>query len=674
MSGTRSKKQRDTIQKHDRILYKQSMSLFAMKKGVFCKVLVSLLFLFLVFVSIVAASNNTNTNVSNTTLASKNTTPAPLVPPSSTKQTPTLSTQADSSAVDKAYTCLQGLVANKSSFSLEEAAFGMLALGSNDKLVRTIQSTKHEREACWPKTGCTIRDTALVALAYQRSGMQTSEIESWLQSKRITPRELFWFLEIDTAQHTSASCSIKYDGRSYTTNIQEDMKFSEDAGSCLQLSPSGYWLAVSPSCIGKAFEVSCDKDFVTALIYQKNGGETVYVSSETHAAASLGTTVESVNVSCLSTGGGCDYQGTLWATYALQKLNKNTAPMLPYLVALADDTTKYFPSAFLYLLTRDPDKEYYAQLLQQRKQNQFWEFVGNGYTRFYDSSIGVLALLSSSGGASDAARTQAYLLNVQTKEGCWNNNNFRDTAFVLYAGWPRAGVITPGGGTPARFPQCSEGSFSCERLSECLEAGGIKQNSYECQGGSICCSVKVQRPSCASQQGVVCKANEQCDGSVSASSDGQCCIGSCSAVVKENACEAAGGSCASSCGSDERELSESCAATNAICCAPKEKVGSSWLWIILLLVLIVLVVIAILKRDALRFWLFKRTGKASSSPISRPAVPPAGASMYPRPPLRPSPPGFARPPLRPSARPTPSSRDKNSELEETMRKLKEMSG
>ena len=261
---------------------------------------------------------------------------------------------------------------NKSAFSLEEAAFGVLALGAQDKLIKTIQSTKSDRESCWPKAGCTIRDTSLVALAYQRAGMQTADIEQWLQSKRITPRELTWYLEVDTTQHEPSSCTVKYDGRSYTVNIQEDMKFSDSAGSCLQRSASGYWMTISPSCVGKVLEVSCDKDFITTLIYQKNGGETVYVSSETHAAASLGTTSESVNVSCLSTGNGCDYQGTLWATYALHKLNKNTASMLPYLVALADDTTKYFPSAFIYMLTKDPDKEYYGQIIQQKKQNHFF--------------------------------------------------------------------------------------------------------------------------------------------------------------------------------------------------------------------------------------------------------------------------------------------------------------
>ena len=645
------------------------MPVFGMKKGVSIGVLI---FFVLLIGGIVSAINETEINKTNAvgvTPQNKSAPSAPLIP-KTTQTTPLISSQAESAKVEQAYTCLQNQVSNKSTFSLEEAVFGVLALGSQDKLLKTIQGTKSEREACWPKTGCTVRDTALVALAYQRAGMQTTDIEQWLQSKKITPRELTWYLEVDTTQHVPASCTVRYDGREHQVAIQEDMRLSDDVGSCLQRSASGYWLTISPTCIGKSFEVSCDKDFVTTLIYQKSEGETIYVSSETHAAASLGTTSESVNVSCLSTGGGCDYQGTLWATYAFHKLNKNTALMLPYLVALADDTTKYFPSAFLYMLTKDPDREYYGQILAQRKENQFWEFVGNGYTRFYDTSLGVLAL-STGSGTSDVTRTQAYLLNVQTKEGCWNNNHFRDSAFVLYALWPRSRVAVSSGS--AHLPQCSEGGFSCERLSECLEAGGVKQNSYECQGGSICCSVKVQRPSCVSMQGTVCKTTEQCEGSASASSEGQCCVGSCKEVVEESACESAGGTCSSSCGTDEKEISEVCGVPNALCCVQEKSNGISWLWILILLVLIVLLVIGIVKRDALRFWWFKRRGKAGNSPVIRPSVPPSGSPVFSRPQGRPMQPQWlARPGMRPSTRPTQPSKD--HEMEETMRKLKEMSG
>lgn len=642
-----------------------------MKKGV--GFIVSLCAL-IVLLTLASATNHTTTNTTVNTSGTqvKNTSPGSLIPSGTQNTGPVFSSQAEGTKVESAYACLQGQVANKSTLSLEEAVFGMLALGAQDKLTKTIQAAKHDREACWPKNGCTIRETALVALAYQRSGMQTSEIEQWLQSKKITPRELTWYLEIDTTQHEPTTCTIKYDGRDYSVSITDDMKFSDDAGSCLQRSPSGYWLTIASSCMGKAIDVSCDKDFVTALIYQKIGGETVYVSSQTHAAASLGSTRESVNVSCFSTGGGCDYQGSLWATYAFHKIGKDTTALLPYLIALADDTTKYFPSSFLYMLTKDPDKEYYGQILQQRKQNQFWEFIGNGYTRFYDTSLGVLALTTGSGGTGDADKTQAYLLSVQGREGCWNNNHFRDTAFVLYSSWPRSKFVNPIVNTPL----CSEGGFSCERLSECIEAGGVKRDSYLCTGGSICCSVKVQRASCASQQGKVCTASEQCEGTFASSSDGQCCIGTCSAIPVENACESAGGTCSSSCGSGEKETSEACAAPNAVCCIEEgDNGGSLWPWILTLLILIVLIAIAIIKRDAIRFWWFKRRGKASSTPIMRPGGPPSGglgAPQY-RPMSRPMlpPGGYARPGMRPAARQAPS---KDNEMEETMRKLKEMSG
>ena len=615
-------------------------------------------------------SVNTSANVSTPSTGS-GTTGARVVPTT----TGGSGQQNEQAKVDAGYRCLESGVANKSAFSVEEAALGMLALGAQKKLADKLAESKAEREACWPKQACTVKQTAQALLAQQRVGGQTADIERWLLSQRATPSELSWYLEIDSTQGT-ASCTIKYDGRDYNVNILENMKLSDDAGSCLLRSQSGYWLRVANVCMGKTFDVSCDKDFVTALIYQKTSGEVVYVSSQTHAASGFGTTSEQVNVSCFSTGTGCDYEGSLWAAFALQKAGKDISHIKPYLIALVEDNARFFPAAFLYVLTSDND--YYSQIVQQRKQNQFWEFIGNGYSRFYDTALGALALGSGSTGGNELAKTQSYLLGVQTKEGCWNNNNFRDSALVLWSAWPRkGGGIEP---KPGNLESCVEAGASCERISECVAAGGVKKNNYECPaGGSVCCSVKVKKETCASQNGRLCAASQRCDGGVFPASDGECCLGLCveQPVPQPGACEAALGTCKAACEKGEKEVSESCerssAARDSVCCVAAEKpAGSLWIWILILGILIVLLVIAIVKRNAIRMWMFKRRGKVTSAPVMRPGFPPAGgaALRYGRPQQR-MPMGTPR--FSTPAAPAAPRREKDTEMEETMRKLREMS-
>ena len=98
---------------------------------------------------------------------------------------------------------------------------------------------------------------------------------------------------------------------------------------------------MADKCLEKEFSVSCDQDFITALVYQKNTGSTVFVSSETHSSVSLGTTTEKVDSRCFSTGNKCDYEGSLWASIALAKVGEDVSQYIPYLLAFSGDNQKY---------------------------------------------------------------------------------------------------------------------------------------------------------------------------------------------------------------------------------------------------------------------------------------------------------------------------------------------
>ncbi len=582
-----------------------------------------------------------------------------------------LKTDIDSDAsVEKGYQCLNDQIVNKSRFSLEEASFITLAVGSKDNVLKVITDSKSASH-CWPKTGCTLKDTARVAMAYNKIGKGTEDVEKWLSSRNASTTELGWYLEIDTEEKSAAECTIRYDNRSYKASIHDDMTVTGALGSCL--SAQGYWPRISNNCLDKAFEVSCNKDFITTLLYKKNTGDTIFVSYDTHSAPSLGTTQEKVKSKCFKTGTGCDYEGSLWAALAMQKLGNDVSDYIPYLSALAEDNKQYFPEAFLYILNGGDD--FYNQIVQSQKRGQYWQVGGTSQNFvFYDTSLAMLALSSSS--AAELGNAKNYLFNIQGKNGCWNNNNLRDTAFILYSGWPKDGAVSGNIGGKTTL-LCEPGKGYCANRDACLNSAGSVFSGYECttKFSDVCCSVNAQLISCSektSGKGKICGASEQCSGTSEAALDGTCCLeGSCIPVEQQTACESDGGICRSFCDSGTEETgTASCGDSIKICCLSKKVNESSFgtILLILLIILIALAVLAIIYRDNLRLWWFKFRGRAGSSPASRPSGPPGPEGQGMRRQLQSSRPSF---PMMQRAQARPRSRD--SELDETLRKLKEMS-
>ncbi len=589
----------------------------------------------------------------------------------STSNAPGSST-SDNAGVEKGYQCLESQTKDKtaSQLSLQDAIFSTLALGSRANLQSKIDSEKKPGESCWPKAACTIKETAQVMLAHDRSGKNAKDIESWIISKNSTSGDLIWYIEVDIQNHQQAECTLTYDGSQRKINILNDMKIEGNPGNCFSISGSGYWLTARENCFNKEIQISCNQDFITAQIYEKKAGSgTLYVSSTTKSAAALGSTTEKIDSRCFKSGNACDYEGTLWAALALHKAGKNIDAYVPYLLALAENNQKYFPSAFIYSIIGGEDQ--YTQIIQQQKQGRSWKIIGSPYNEFYDTSLGMLALGSSSASLGELESTKNYLLSIQGKDGCWNNNNIRDTAFILYSGWSKAGTLaSPGTGSTL----CEQVSGqSCEIANECIDSGGRILSNFQCSGGSVCCSQAVNKPSCREQRGIICSLSQICDGrAVQASDSGICCLDACIEEETENTCEIFGGTCKSSCEDDEEtDEANTCSSENQVCCIAKEKKkGSIWIWI--LLILILLLIIAILFRNKLRVWWYKYKGKAKITPVTRP---PGSSGMSfgleperfrPRLPV-----GIPGRPASSPVRKPVSGGDK--EMEETLRKLKEIS-
>lgn len=619
------------------------------------KVLVVLALSILIISFVLAQQNGSNGSIIN--------------PPGSTSSAP-------SDNVDKAYQCLSDLIDEKDEgdLSLQEAVFSTLALGSKSKLKSVIENA--EENDCWPSGDCTIKETAQVLLAYDRIHSNTQDVEEWLLDKTETAAELAWYLQIDISNHLSSSCTLSYDNSDYTINIGEDMKIVEgSAGSCLSRSSSGFWLRVNNDCIEKTFRTSCDQDFITNLLYQRQGSSTVYVSSETHSQAALGTTEEKINSKCLRIGATCDYEGTLWAALALDRTDNEIKAYLPYLLALSPENQRFFPNTFLYLLTQGNDQ--YSEIIQAQQQGKYWQAPNTPYNRFYDTSLAMLSLQGTS--SQELANAKNYLLGIQTPEGCWNNNNIRDTGFILYSGWSRS-VST--GGTGTGQESCiSLGHYCTSGPIACADAGGVTFPGLDCELSlNVCCSVPSVPPSCSAQNGLICDASQTCTGTTVSSIEGSCCLGSCQELPQANDCEVAGGGCFNSCLDNEEQITESCGSgLDLLCCKAKQDAGgtggSVWVWIILFVILIALVILGIIYRRKLQLMFFKLrnkrrgSGRPAAGPGRRPPYPPYGPSAM----RRPMPLGTRPSPRTVPLRQTSSGSKTDKELEETLRKLKEMS-
>ncbi len=590
-----------------------------------------------------------------------------------------LAAATDDEKVKKAYDCLNNLVQDKcDQLSVEEKAFTSMATGScTSELVEVSKD-----DECWPDSGCKVRDTALAVLALKRNNKDTDKPENWLLNRTESPKDLIWYLEIDAQEETK--CSITYKSKSYEVTVKSDKKMSGSAGSCLSTDAGGYWLKIDNSCYADNFTISCDKDFITALLYKKKTGSTIYVSSKTNFGSSQGKTEEKVNALCF--GAGCDYEGSLWATIALAETGNDISPYLPYLIAMAEENKKYFPSTFLYIMTEYD--EFFSEIIELQT-NSYWKITDSPYHQFYDTSLAMLSLQGVD--AEQLTSAKEYLLEVQGEDGCWRSN-VRDTAFILYAAWPKP---ISGGGTGPSTDYCEDSNYFCVAPTKCVEGDQI---NLPCKtgAGKVCCREEPKEETCTEKGGDICEGDEKCSGSYIASSDSasKCCKGTCAVPIKveDPACKKANNTCRSSCYEDETEVSLDCGESSDKVCCKYSPANPSYWWIWLLIILIVLVALGIAFRNRLRAFIFEMQNKMKRGKGAPPPGPPG--RRFPPTPL-PQAPGrpmqrmiIPRPSQQPvlrqqSSRPMPQLQPRkpaakpvgktDKELEETLRKLKEMS-
>ena len=587
---------------------------------------------------------------------------------------------SEQSKVDLAYQCLNGKIESQTcaSISLEERIFSSLAL---KKCNAEIEYDSRNNGECWARIGCKVKTTAQAVLALNNFDVDTEIAETWLLSQKTAPTDLIWYLQIDGNEETK--CTITYSDSSYDVNIGINKKIDSNAGNCLKLSTGAfadYWLEIDSGCYGREFEVSCDKGFVTTLLFKKSGSSTIHVSKEAHSASAEGTAIEKVESACFGRA-SCDYEGSLWAALVLDSLEYDVSSYMPYLVTMADDeiNLKYVPASFLYTLTNFPD--FRNNLLLKQKAGKWWKESEN---KFYDTAIALYPFQFNSD-ILEKINSINWLLEVQESDGCWNNGNIRDTAFILHSIWPSSFKITDGEIVTGEEVDCQETGYYCMSSKNCQDAGGNVLD-YSCSSLFKCCDTQKSKEACTELNGQICNSNEICVGGLTEDtpdlSVGQvCCLeGSCEEPQESETatCEINGGSCTvSGCVSGETESFEYTCNYGDSCCFPEQIIPaekkSNYLWIWILLVSIFLVVLGIIFKDSLRTFWFKIKSKFKGgakpgfgAPRSPPGFPSIGGGAVPSPRLMIKRPSTIK-------RPMPQQASKKpSEMEEVLKKLKEM--
>ncbi|MBU1252465.1 MAG: hypothetical protein KJ905_02595 [Nanoarchaeota archaeon] len=595
---------------------------------------------------------------------------------------------SETDKVENAYSCLNEKVqGNCAALSAEEKIFSLLSIGQ----CRSEILSSSTNDECWASSGsssCKLKTTAeaILALKNSNAGNRVQAAEDWLLSQNRKPSEITWYLQVETPE--ASTCTVGYSGLSYSFNILEDKTLSGNPGPGLSISVGSYWLQISPNSYDAEFEVSCNKDFMTSLLFKKSLSSTIHVFPESSSASAGGLTKEKVESLCFSENNICNYEGSLWAAFVLNAQGEDVSAYLPYLITLAEDNDRYLPDSFLYSILQSADNK--VSLLSQQIGNKWWAVSGNKY---YDTALALQPFQGET--LTEKTNAKQWLFDVQGSDGCWDSGNIRNTAFILSSIWSGLGSSFSGSSSSG---SCESSGNYCVSSGSC---GGSIISGSTCSGfSSTCCTLPSAQLTCAELSGNLCSSNEICSrGDFVSSSDSlgkTCCVGDTCQVYSGGTdglseCEQKGGVCRTT-GADlngEESISYDCAFQGDACYISKSSnsssesstSGSSYLWIWIMLTLIIIAVVGIIYKEKVRhLWLrikskFGKSGPASSSGPRRPPFGFPPSSPRPMPPRYPH---TERRILPQPSRPNPVQRrpersPASKELDEVLKKLKDMS-
>ena len=374
---------------------------------------------------------------------------------------------------------------------------------------------------CWgedqasSESECELVETAMAKVALEELGYNTTKTRDWLLSKNKTQTDIHWYLQIDIDRGSEALCEIYYLGRNesgFKINTDKSVELQNPSHCFQAVSPypgEKYWFSLKQTaeCLDAEYIIKCRSEnstyFSVSMLYKENpSSKRWYVSSVTKSGipgkSSSGQEPDALSVSipsyCLSESGLCNYEGTLWATYALVKQGDNDKANLfiPYLILNEDKYPEYFPSAFLSALVNGRFTEKAVDLQQFEG---FWiiQKLGGGtlYGTLYNTALAKLLLGDTT---ADFEKAKALLLTKYKSEtqekgyfthpaGGSGESLIRDNAFLLWTFWPQ---FCPG------YRGGSGDEWECELLlGTCKEncTGAEQEKNWSCPSGLVCCKL-----------------------------------------------------------------------------------------------------------------------------------------------------------------------------------------
>ncbi|MFC1685959.1 hypothetical protein ACFLZZ_02975 [Nanoarchaeota archaeon] len=603
----------------------------------------------------------------------------------------------------------------------ETNALALMALGYDDRLAvdgrNALLDKQDEEEACWPARRCRSKETAFSILALNALGESVEEETDWLLEREttFTGSNLNWLLQVDSSE--PANCSIVYDSKEYNLEINEDKTYSwgGSSPSCLslvdivgsQIIQGKYWIKISKGCLDNIYTISCDVPASVSIPYMSSS---LYISPETFETP----TDVAIEAVCIKEGASCNYESTMWGTYALYQADREYTHFLPYLIGESGNNQHLLPDSILWLLTGKEDHA--NSLLSKQNRIGYWSQV-RGKGKYWDTSLGILGLFDYA--TDNVTKAQDWLLKNQNNDGSFGTTKkIRDTAMALYSSWPK---IVSGGindcedvynyfcRTDCLSEEEEKASISCA-VGVCCKSSGLADCSdtedcskSECKGEFVTdifgrrgqCEVAENTCddefdndgddlidmddndctlTCFELGGEECDYDEECDVNTRKTLESdRCCVGSC--IPSQVICsEQSGIFCSNNQKCDGNIVSASDASASSFCCQGDCKGKASfWIWLFIILIVVAGALIFLYKKGLLDKYMDKLSKTFKKEP------PKSGGKVSYRPPVKPYTQAGPPTPVRPFSyqrhhpRPTPqrkSSTKTDTDLQKTIDKLR----
>jgi len=604
--------------------------------------------------------------------------------------------------------------------SSDEISLSMLALSYDSAVLTDGKAAlvkKSKNSQCWPSSSCDVKSTSLAILALNSIGENTDAAADWIFARKTTYTStgIIWDLQIDSGGATN--CTISHGSNSYNIDMSKEKKYSWSGKSspCLKITNDDYWLEIvnTKECLGNSYGVSCVDPAIVSLPYK--AGNTFFIPSESFSTPAT-MTIQTV---CIGQGLSCNYEDTMWASYALLKSERDYSLFIPYLLDQRQNNLKYLPDAMLYTLTSRTD--YAHNLLALQSRDGYWSAVG-GIGKYYDTALAFDSIKEFA--ESNATKAKEWLIK-ENNDGRWGTTSeIRDTALILAFIWPsEQEIVLPSNDCEEVYkltcrPSCLDDEenatyscglkqsvaccqpkgyeVTCTALSDCRKTECNAEyvtdengNRGRCESpNEITCNddfdndgdgkIDFSDPdcseTCADKGGRHCTDEEVCSGEKVNSFDiSECCIGECTSSTEATCAEQSGVECL------DNEQCENNAFTTAIdtssCCTTRCTSKTNILPFIIIAIVLAL--------GAAAFFLYKK-GFFNKIIVSKKIIPGMPPQAIYRPAVKPLSPDFSQPrqPVninlkfqpqsQPRAQYQPGARKESKELDETLKKLKKL--